>query len=123
MDDILIWKLVRLLKFLGVIAYGAGAGIGLSAGELQMRKRAVHLIASPALLVTWVGGYLLTLFQGTPLTYAWILGGFSASALGHLLLIRSTRTASLSTRQRAGVLLPLVLTVLLMVLRPTWWSV
>ena len=123
MDHPTAWMLLRFVKFLGVIAYGAGVGVGLSAAERRLRKQAVHLFASPTLLVTWLAGYLLTLFRGTPLSEAWIVGGFSASLVCHLLLIRTTRAKSISARQRAGVLSPLVLTVLLMVFRPTWWSV
>lgn len=120
MDHVTPWMLLRFVKFLGVLAYGAGVGIGLSSAELHVRKRAVHLLASPALLVTWMGGYLLTLFRGTPFTEAWIVGGFSTSTACQLLLIQGTRSKSLSIGLRTSVLLALSLTVFLMVFRPTW---
>jgi hypothetical protein len=122
MNALTLWLLVRSLKFLGVIAYGAAVGVGLYGGDLEVRKRAIHALASPALLVAWIGGYLLTLLRGIPLWEAWVLGGFLASTACHLFLIQTTRAKSPSTRQRASVFLTLALTVLLMVFRPTWWS-
>ncbi len=114
------WALLRLLKFVSVLAYGAGVGIALSSAPLSLRKRAVHSFASPALLSTWGAGYLLTLYQGTSLSEAWILGGFLSSTFGQLVLVRTCRTERVTPGQSALIVGALLLTLLCMVFRPTW---
>lgn len=123
MDHATAWMLARSLKLLAVVAYGAGVGIALGPGDAHRRKRAVHNIASPALFLVWMGGYVLTLLRGIPLAEAWIVGGFSASVVCHLFLMRAVRTTSTSPRQRTVVLSTLALAILLMVFRPNGWSV
>lgn len=120
MELLPLWPLLRLLKFASALAYTAGLGLALSPVPLPLRKRVVHSFASPALLSTWVAGYFLTLFQGTPLTEAWILGGFLASTACQLLLVHTTRSERVTGGQIRWILGLLLLTLLCMVFRPTW---
>lgn len=114
--------LVRLVKFSSVLAYAGGVGIALSSAGVAEKKRAVHLFASPALVLVWLSGYLLTLYQGVPLSELWIVGGFLLSLVSHVLLTRAGRAAKASPWDRVAVLLTLGSALLLMVFRPTWWS-
>jgi hypothetical protein len=120
MDHDVLTMLVRFLKYAGVLAYGAGLGIGLWVTEPQLRKRVVHRFASPALMLIWAMGYLLTLIRGVALSEPWVVGGFCASLAGHVLLVRSTGAPAVSSAQRLSVAASLALTLLLMTFRPTW---
>lgn len=120
MESLNPWALLRFLKFVSVFAYGASVGVALSPVEVALRKKAVHTLASPALLSTWIAGYLLTLYRGTPLTEVWVLGGFLISTFGQLVLVRTTRSRRVTPQQRVLILGSLFLTLLCMVFRPTW---
>jgi hypothetical protein len=119
MDMVLLWPLLRLFKLLGVVAYAAGVGIALSPVEPKVRRRAVHFLASPALLYTWTLGYFLTWARGTSLSEAWILGAFGSSLLCHLFLVPTTRAGVVSRGQKLAVIFMFALTLMLMVFRPT----
>lgn len=115
--------LVRLLKFTSVFAYAAGVGVGLWGGDVKLRKRAVHSYASPALLVVWLSGYLLTLQTRVPLTEMWILGGFISSVVAHTILTKVVHLEPAVRSMRLATLLLSALTLVFMVARPTWRSV
>lgn len=109
-------------KLLSVLAFAGGTGAALLAGDRDTRRRAVHRIASPALVCTWITGYLLAVRIATPLTELWPLAGFVLSLAALMILIHAT------SRDRAGAALTamtlgcLVLVVFVMTLRPTWSS-
>ncbi|NOK16313.1 hypothetical protein [Corallococcus carmarthensis] len=116
----LIYRLLLLLKFVGVVLYGGGlVGALVATGSLE-RKRAVHAIASPGLVVTWTAGYLLTLQLNVALTEPWVLGGLSLSLVSQLALV------AMATRERrtvVGALLaavPFFCVLVLMIFRPRW---
>jgi hypothetical protein len=115
--------LVRLVKFTSVFAYAVGVGVGLWGSERLVRKRAVHLFASPALVAVWLSGYVLTLYMNVTIGELWIVAGFVASLLAHVLLTRAVRRQTHDTRLTTCVLVCLVVCLTFMVLRPTWWSV
>lgn len=114
------WRLSRLCKFLGVSAYAGGMVGAFFATEPELRRRAVHRVASPALLVTWVAGYALTTMTGTSMMEAWTMGGLVFSLVSQMALVRlasrpATRRADVAVAMGAfGVVL------LFMVFRPTW---
>nr|WP_216617732.1 hypothetical protein [Corallococcus carmarthensis] len=116
----MIYRLLLLLKFVGVVLYGGGlVGALVATGSLE-RKRAVHAIASPGLVVTWTAGYLLTLQLNVALTEPWVLGGLSLSLVSQLALV------AMATRERrtvVGALLaavPFFCVLVLMIFRPRW---
>lgn len=114
--------LLRVVKFVGVILFGGGLIASFVTNSERDRKRAVHAISSPGLLVTWGAGYLLTLSLGVPLTELWVMGGLVFSLASQLALVRNV------SRQpsRAGFALtavPLLFVLVFMVVRPTWSSV
>ncbi|WP_394824657.1 hypothetical protein [Pendulispora albinea] len=118
----LTYRLLHLLKFLGVILYAGGLIGSFVATSLPERKRAVHAIASPGLLLTWVTGYLLTTQLNVPLTELWIVGGIGFSLLSQLALVHSVSRDRRTVGAFAFAFGPLFLVLLLMVFRPTWAS-
>ncbi|GMU11356.1 hypothetical protein [Corallococcus caeni] len=117
---VLLYRLLLLLKFVGVVLYGGGLVGALAATTSQERKRAVHAIASPGLVVTWTAGYLLTLQFQLALTEAWIAGGLALSLVSQLSLVAM---ASRERRTLAGALMaavPFFLVLVLMIFRPRW---
>jgi hypothetical protein len=114
-----LYRSLLLLKLLAVLGYAAGLGGGLLASSLPERQRAVHRLASPALLGVWLSGYVLAERLGVGLLELWVLGGLCGSfvSLGALI-------ASLHTARRVGPgalsVAALVVVLALMVYRPTW---
>lgn len=122
MDYHLQLSLLRFAKFCALMVYASGVGIGLGNFSVPVRKRAVHLAASPALLATWLAGYGLTLYVGVALTELWVVLGFGASFIAHFLLTHAARRTTVRVRDRVVVLSLVGAVLLFMVLRPTWWS-
>lgn len=122
MDYHLQLGLVRFAKFLALLLYAAALGVGLANFDASTRKRAIHLWASPALIVVWLCGYVLTLYTGVALTQLWVAGGFALSLGAHLVVTRVARQPIVTASQRAVVLGLVGVTLCLMIFRPTWWS-
>ncbi len=80
----------------------------------------MHRIASPALLVIWVAGFLLTVKLGVSLLELWIVGGLAFSFVSQGALVRSVVRDARSTSAFLFAALPLVIVLGLMVFRPTW---
>src|SRR4051812_4306227 len=57
----LLYRTLHLLKFIGVMLLAGGTVGSFVASEPSARKRAVHGLASPGLLLTWLAGYSLSL--------------------------------------------------------------
>jgi hypothetical protein len=114
-----LYRSLLLLKLVGVLGYAAGLGAGLLASSRPERRRAVHQVASPALLVVWLCGYLLAERLGVGLMELWVLGGLCGSfvSLGALVAsLHSARGAWFGAVSVAA----LVVVLGLMVFRPTW---
>lgn len=115
----LLHQLLLFTKLVAVLAYAGGACAALLGGSLPERRRAVHRVASPALLSVWLSGYLLAESLGVGLLELWVLGGLVGSFVSLAALI-----ASLHVEWRAvfsaTVVAALVLVLALMVFRPTW---
>jgi hypothetical protein len=116
----LTYQLLLLVKFVGVVIYGGGLVAAFVSSSLAERKRAVHRIASPALLVIWVAGFLLTVKLGVSLLELWIVGGLAFSFVSQGALVRSVVRDARSTSAFLFAALPLVIVLGLMVFRPTW---
>lgn len=117
------YRLVLLVKLLAVLLYAGGLVTSLVSTVPAERKRAVHGIASPALLVIWATGYGLTAMQGISMGELWILGALGLSLASQLGLVfgvsRSWRTGAMAAA--AGI--PLIVVMALMVFKPTWAAV
>lgn len=117
---VIAYRLLLVLKFLGVLGYAGGLVASFVATSPADRKHAVHAIASPALLVTWVAGWLLTDRLGVALTELWVLGGLLLSCTSLLALIRAARRPREDRVAFATTAAPLLAVVVLMAFRPTW---
>ena len=117
------YRFILLIKFVGVLLYAGGLIGSFIATSLVDRKRAVHAVASPGLVITWSAGYLLITQLHVPLTELWILGAIVLSLVSQLALVysvsRDRRTVGAFVM--SGV--PLFLVLVLMVFRPTWAGV
>lgn len=122
MDYHLQLSLLRFAKFSAIMLYASGVGIALGNFSVPTRKRAVHLMTSPALLATWLAGYGLTLYVGVALTELWVVFGFAASFIAQFLLTHAARRTAVGVYDRVIVLALVSAALLFMVLRPTWWS-
>ncbi len=117
------YRVILLIKFVGVVLYAGGLIGSFVATSLVDRKRAVHSIASPGLVITWSAGYLLITQLHVPLTELWILGAIVLSLVSQLALVYSVSRdrRTIGTLIMSGV--PLLLVLVLMVFRPTWAGV
>jgi hypothetical protein len=115
---ITVYRLLLVLKLCGVLLFAGGLiGAGIH-GDVASRRRAVHRVASPGLVLTWATGYGLSVLIGVSLGQLWIVGGLALSLLAQLALVHSvTRGGPRSARLAV---LPLVATLVLMVFRPVW---
>lgn len=114
------YQAVLIVKFASVLVV-AGGYLGAYVAESKAaRKRAVHRIASLALLVVWLSGFSLLLLVGLPLFEAWIDAGVLLSVVAHGVV---TYLVERDVRRATSWLWPaalLLLIVVVMVLKPTW---
>jgi hypothetical protein len=112
------YRLILVIKLLAVLAYAGGLTAALCSPTPAARRRAVHAVASPALLAIWAAGYLLTVRLHVPLTELWIVAALLLSLTSQLALIRQIQRPSIVTAIAA--IAPLAAVIVLMVFRPTW---
>ncbi|WP_394834861.1 hypothetical protein LVJ94_51025 [Pendulispora rubella] len=115
-----LYRVFLFLKFAGVLAYAGGLAGAFLASEMPARKRAVHAIASPGLVLTWVAGSIMASQLGVRMTELWILGGLLLSFFSLLGLIYSVSRDRRTPAAFSVVALPLLTVLALMVFRPTW---
>lgn len=111
-----------LIKFTGVVLFAGGMFASFVATGLPERKIAVHRIASPGLLLTWLGGAGAAELTAVPLTEAWIIGGLIFSFLSMTGLVIGVSQEKKSKGWVLFATLPLLIVLVLMVSRPTWAS-
>lgn len=116
---VLPYEVIRFLKFAGVLAYTGGVVASLVARDLEARRFAVHRVASPGLLATWVGGYLLADALARKMSEPWLGGAFILTFVTQGVL---TWSVARDGRRRpalvAAVIALLAATLVLMVWRP-----
>src|SRR3954447_7560170 len=110
-----IYRVFLLLKFVGVLMYAGGFAAAFLATSLRERKRAVHAVASPGLVLVWTAGYILTTELQVPLTELWILGGLVLSLLSLMGLIFSVSRDKRTVPAFCAAALPLLLVLACMV--------
>ena len=115
-----MYRLILLFKLVGVLLYAGGLIAAFVATSLKERKRAVHAIASPGLVLTWAAGYSLTTQLHLPLTELWILGGLGLSLVSQLALVHGVSRDRRTVPALLATAIPLFLVLALMVFRPTW---
>jgi hypothetical protein len=115
-------RVLLLIKLVAVLGYAGGLVAAFVSSAPAERKRAVHHIASPALVVVWLSGVLLTLEQSVPFTEPWIAGGLVLSLVSQLALVHSVTRDLQSRGAFFAAALPLAAVLYLMIFRPTWDS-
>ena len=116
---LILYRWLLFAKLAAVLVYAGGALTSLLLSSLDERRRAVHRVASPALLVIWLSGYGLAQAQGLSLGELWLLGGLCGSFVSVAALVVGLHVPR---RGQAGAvaLSSLGLVLALMVFRPTW---
>ncbi len=114
------YRLVLFLKLVAVLLYAGGLVASLVSSAPAEKKRAVHGIASPALLLVWVSGYGLTAMQGLSMGELWIIGALVLSLVSQLGLVFSVSRAWRPSTAAAASGGPLLIVLALMVFKPTW---
>ena len=115
-----MYRLILLFKLVGVLLYAGGLIAAFVATALKERKRAVHAIASPGLVLTWAAGYSLVTQLHLALTELWIVGGLGLSLVSQLALVYSVSRDRRTVGTLLATAIPLFLVLALMVFRPTW---
>jgi hypothetical protein len=72
--------------------------------------------------VVWASGYVLTQVRGIALTELWVLGAWLSSFISQLAVIHSVEKNVRTPRALVIAVVPLLLALGLMVVRPTFWS-
>lgn len=113
------YAVIRLLKLLAVLAYVTGSTGAALTRDFEDRKRLAYVLGVPGFCLTWALGVALTWQGGVPLLSLWVLGTMALSMLslnGVLFLAgKAERGGPIS---RSLVIVPLVLCVALMSLKP-----
>jgi len=115
-----LFGLARILKFIALLTYVGASAVSCTATSARERKRAVHSIASPALLAAWMAGYTLAWLRGTSPFELWTLGGLLLSLGANLGLIHAVANDARTRWVVIRYAIPMALTIVLMVLRPKW---
>jgi hypothetical protein len=113
-----LYALALTLKLLCAMTYVGAVAAAFTTTSPEVRARAVHRFASPALLATWLLGGALAWLRGTRLIEPWIVSGFGLSVLSLLSLVYHAARAPRSRSGLSVCLAPIALTVALMVSRP-----
>jgi hypothetical protein len=118
-----IYQCVLVLKFLSVMGFAGGAIGVFLATEDDARKRAVHRIASPSLLLVWLLGYALLMIHGWPLFELWVVSSVVLSVITNGVLSYCAARSKAGPMELFCTIVPLVAIVALMVFKPTWAQV
>lgn len=113
-----LYASVLTLKLLCAMTYVGAAIAAFTTDSRALRQRAVHRVASPALLATWLLGGVLAALRGTSLLRPWIVSGFGLSLLSSFILVYCATRAPDSRAGQRACLGAIALTVALMVARP-----
>lgn len=85
-----LWLVLRLAKFVGVVAFAMGIALALAptadADMARVRQRAAYWLATPGFIVTWIAGWGMARQYAISLGEPWI----SISMLTSLVALHET---------------------------------
>jgi len=113
-----VWILLRLVKFLGVILFGAGV-LGTLQRDQSARQVAAQRTACVGFTLTWISGFFLVQELGLPLTAPWILASMLTSVVALNGALRAAESADRAVLPAVIAHVGLVGTLVLMSWRPT----
>jgi hypothetical protein len=118
-----LYQSLLIVKFFGVMGFAGGTAGAWLASSLVDRKRAVHVVASPSLLVTWCCGFALLALSGLPMFELWVIGGWVLSMVSNMALVVAVAKEQRTLGAFVWTTLPLLGVVALMVVKPLWVQV
>jgi hypothetical protein len=104
-----VWLFVRLLKYVGVLAFAMGIAGALLPAEQRARQRAALWIAAPGFVLAWIAGYGLTKQLGVSLGEPWVTISMVASMAALHETLRATEPGRTPTRLHASLVIALLL--------------
>lgn len=111
--------LLRLAKWLGVMAVAAGTVGAFLPRALDDRQRAAYLVLGPGFGVSWLAGFGLAHARGISLLEPWLLAAMALSMLSLNAVLYAVGREGRRTPRSGGVaLVSLAATVVLMVYQP-----
>lgn len=116
----MLFRLFLLAKFAGVLGYAGGLVAAFVASAPEERRRAVHGVASPAMLLTWLAGYGAAAQLGASLLEPWLAGSLGLSFLSQVALVLGPGRGRAGRGAFAAAVAPLGVVLVLMIWRPTW---
>jgi hypothetical protein len=120
---VIVYQCILILKFLAVFGFVGGAVASFLSEDPRTRKRAVHHVASPSLLVVWLAGYGLLMLAGIRWFELWIVASIALSIGANAALAYSAARGHRGGLAILAVAGPIVGIVALMVLKTTWAQV
>lgn len=113
------FRITMVIKMLATMVYAGGALAGFMLPTREQRKKAVHMVASSALLVIWIAGYILMNQMSYSFGEAWIHGGFFLSFVAHGVLTSSVKKEN---RTVPAIIFSVLIAIIvaIMVFRPGW---
>jgi hypothetical protein len=104
-----VWLFIRLLKWIGVLAFAMGIAGALLPNEQRIRQRAALWIAAPGFVLAWFAGYGMTKQLGLSLGEPWISISMVASMAALHETLRATEPGRTPSRLHASLVLALLL--------------
>lgn len=104
-----VWLAIRLLKYIGVLAFAMGIAGALLPNDQRVRQRAALWIAVPGFVLTWIAGYGMTRQLGVSLGEPWVTISMVASMAALHETLRATEPGRTPSRLHAGLVLALLL--------------
>jgi hypothetical protein len=102
-----LWLVLRLVKFVGVIAFAMGIALALAPTDdmARVRQRAAYWLATPGFIVTWIVGWGMARQLAVSLGRPWITISMVASLVALHETIRDVEPGRPRSRARVAVIL------------------
>jgi hypothetical protein len=100
-----LWAVLRLAKFIGVIAFAMGIALTLAPGLERVRQRAAHWLATSGFILTWIAGYGMAKMYAISLGRPWITVTILASTIALHETVRDVEPGRPRSKVRAAVIL------------------
>ncbi len=114
-----LYVVLKLLKWIGVLAFTAGVAGAVLPHALADRRRAAHWLATPGIVLMWMGGYGLTREAGISMGSAWVAGAMLLSLVTLQAVVWGVERAERGRALVGGVaVITLLASLVLMVARP-----
>lgn len=107
-----------LLKWIGVLTFVTGLAGAFLLSDHEQRRRSAQWVATPGLVLTWLGGYGLLTWSGISLASTWVSGALLITITLLALALTAVRHPSMRLGYGAFAALLLLGNLLLMIEKP-----